>query len=82
MEQHNGLPKDFSMEKAMAFLNTPAGKQLAQMLQSTRDPGLEAAAAQAAAGNMDAARESAKQLLSDPKVRELLSSFGGGNGRN
>lgn len=80
MEQHNGLPKDFSMEKAMAFLKTPAGKQLAQMLQSTRDPGLEAAASQASAGNMDAAKESVKQLLSDPKIQALLSQLGGSNG--
>ena len=80
MEQHNGLPKDFSMEKAMAFLKTPAGKQLAQMLQSTRDPSLEAAAAHASSGNMEAAKESVKQLLSDPKIQALLSRFGGNNG--
>ena len=78
----NGIPKDYSAEKAMAFLATPAGRQLADLLQNTRDPGLKAAAAQASAGNMDGAKAAVESLLRDPKIRALLNQFGGNHGGN
>lgn len=79
---NNGIPKDFSMEKAKEYLASPAGKQLAALLQNTRDPGLAAAAAQASAGNMEGAKAAVESLLKDPKICSLLNQFGGNHGGN
>lgn len=82
MAQNNGIPKDFSMEKAMAFLSSPAGRELANLIRNTDDPGLKAAADQASAGNMDDAKASLSTLMKDPRIQALLNRFGGNHGGN
>ena len=67
----------FSMEQAMAFAASPAGKQLIALLQSKSGADFGKAQAHAAAGNMEAAKQELSALLSDPKVKELLKQFGG-----
>ena len=77
MAQNSNFPSDFSMEQAMAFINSPAGRKLAKMLQHSQDPELAKAADLAAAGKADQAKDAISHLMDDPKIRELLKQFGG-----
>ena len=72
--------KDFdniSMEQAMTFAASPAGKQLIKLVQSMSGADLSRAQAYASAGDMDSAKKELSSLLEDPKIRELLRQFGG-----
>ena len=77
MAQNPNIPADFSMEQAMAFINSPAGRKLARMLQHSQDPNLAKAADLAAKGKTDQAKDTIAHLMEDPKIRELLKQFGG-----
>ena len=72
--------QNFSMEQAMAFASSPAGKQLIALLQSRGGADLSKAQAHAAAGDMQQAKKELSALLADPRVRELLKQFGGQHG--
>jgi len=76
MTHHNGFDS-FSMEQAMAFAASPAGKQLISLLQSSGSADLSKAQAHLAAGNMEQAKAELSSLLSDPTVKKLLQQFGG-----
>ena len=76
MTKHNGFDS-LSMEQAMAFAASPAGKQLIAMLQSRSGTDLNKAQAYAAAGNMEQAKAELSSLLSDPNIQKLLQQFGG-----
>ena len=52
MAQNNGLGS-FSMEQAMAFAASPAGKQLIELMQSKSGIDMSKIQAHAAAGNME-----------------------------
>lgn len=67
----------YSMEQAMAFAASPAGRQLIALLQSKSNFDIGKAQAYAAAGDMEAAKKELSSLLADPKVKELLKQFGG-----
>ena len=67
----------FSMEQAMVFAASPAGKQLIALLQSRSGADFSKAQAYAAAGDMDQAKAELSSLLTDPKIKELLRQFGG-----
>lgn len=75
MAQNN--PQNFSMEQAMAFAASPAGKQLIAMLQKSSGADLAAAQRHAQAGNMEQAKAALSELLKDPQIRTLLKQFGG-----
>lgn len=66
-----------SVEQAMAFAASPAGKQLIALLQSKSGADFGKAQAHAAVGNMEAAKQELSVLLADPKIKELLKQFGG-----
>lgn len=76
MAQNNNFDT-FSMEQAMAFAASPAGKQLIGMLQSRGGTDLSKAQAHAAAGDMEQAKKELSSLLADPRIQELLRQFGG-----
>ena len=76
MAQNNDFGH-FSMEQAMAFAASPAGKQLISLLQSSNGADLSKAQAYAAAGNMEQAKAELSSLLEDPKIKELLRQLGG-----
>ena len=76
MAQHNGLGS-FSMEQAMAFAASPAGKQLIELMQSKSGVDISKVQAHAAAGNMEQVKSELSSLLTDPKIKELLKQFGG-----
>ena len=76
MEQNN-RSQNFSMEQAMAFAASPAGKQLIQMLQQSSGADFSKARQYAAAGDMEKAKSEMAALLKDPKVLAILKQFGG-----
>ena len=69
---------NFSIEEAMRLANSPAGKQLMALLQQQPKETLDAAANQAAAGNLDAAKTSLGSLLSSKEVQALMQQLRGG----
>lgn len=72
--------KEFSMEDAVRFVNSPAGKQLLEMLQKSDDPGLRAAMEQAAKGDFAKAQESLRTVAFQEEVQRLLKGMGDRNG--
>ena len=68
---------DFSMQDAMALAGTPIGQQLLTLAQQKGGKDLQKAMEEAAAGNLDQAKESLSSLLADPQIKALLSQLGG-----
>lgn len=77
MAKNANSNQPFSMEQAMAFAGTPAGRQLIALLQSKGGTDVQKAKSLAEAGNMEDAGKALSSLLSDPQIRELLKNFGG-----
>ena len=73
----NNPSQNFSMEQAMAFASSPAGKQLIAMLQQKGSSDLGKAQAYAASGNMEQAKDALSGLLADPQIRQFLKQMGG-----
>ena len=74
----NANPNEqFSMEQAMAFAGTPAGRQLIAIIQSKGSSDLQKAKSLAEAGNMKEAAKAMASLLADPEVQKLLKQYGG-----
>ena len=72
--------KEFSMEDAVRFVNSPAGAQLLEMLQKSGDPGLRAAMEQAAKGDFAKAKASLQGVAANKEVQRLLKGMGDQNG--
>ncbi len=73
------MPKDpsqFSMEDAMRLAGTPAGKQLLNLLRSSRDVDMNAARKAVEAGDIEQAKKSLSSLLQSPDVQSLLREMG------
>lgn len=68
---------NFSMEDAMRFVNSPAGKQLMAMLQQSNGGAVQKAMEQAAKGNMEQAKETIKGLTLTEDMKNLLKQSGG-----
>ena len=77
MAKQGDFPGGFSMEQAMAFAASPAGKQLMRILQQSSGADFSKAQQYAAAGDMEKAKSEMAALLKDPKVMALLKQFGG-----
>ena len=65
------------LKALMQLLNSPSGQQLIAYLKTEGSTAAKAAAAQANAGDMAAARETLAPLLNDPRFREILEQLGG-----
>ena len=61
----------------LQILRSPAGQQLIQFLKANGGAAARDAAAQAASGDLSAARKSLDPLLEDPRFRSLLQQLGG-----
>ena len=72
----NPIP-EFNMEQAMAFARSPAGQQLLALLQQTGGQELQAAIAQAKAGNVSQAQKTLSALLESPEAKRLLAQLVG-----
>lgn len=72
--------KEFSMEDAVRFVNSAAGRQLLALLQNSGDPGVRIAMEQAAKGDFTGAQEALRNMASREEVQRLLKGMGDGNG--
>ena len=68
--------QEFSVEEAKRLAGTPAGKQLAKLLQQTDPQALNDALSKAKEGNYQDAAARLQQLLSSPQAQALLKELG------
>jgi len=68
---------NFSLQDAARLANTPAGKQLLELLQQSNTKNLQNAMEQAKSGNYDQAKQILAPLLASPEVQNLLRQLGG-----
>lgn len=73
----NHSSQNYSMEQAMAFASSPAGKQLLSLIQQKGGNHVQLAQAHAASGDMDKAKDALSSLLSDPQIQAILRQMGG-----
>lgn len=64
--------QDFSMKEAMRLANSPAGKQLAALLQQADQQVLDNAIRQAQQGNYESAAQQLRDLMTSPQAQALL----------
>ncbi len=67
--------QDFSMKEAMRLANSPAGKQLAQLLQQADQQVLDNAIRQAQQGNYENAAQQLRDLMTSPQAQALLKEL-------
>ena len=65
---------NFSMNQAIQFANSPAGKKLLAALQKADPSALQSAARAASSGDVNAAKAA---LLSSEEVAKILGQLGG-----
>lgn len=71
---------NFSMQDAMRIMNSPAGKELMDLLKNSTDPAVRTAMEQAAGGNMEQAQSAVQKLAASAEIRQLLKKAGEQNG--
>ncbi len=72
---------EFSIQDAMRFAQSDAGKELFALLQQTQSDALNKAMAEASKGDMNRTMQAMQDVMKDPKVKGLLKQMGGyGNG--
>ena len=71
-----------TIREAMRMAQTPAGKQLIQMLRSSGDPNLQKAMSSAASGDYSGAKQALSAILNSPEAQKLLQQMGGNHGSN
>jgi hypothetical protein len=67
--------QDFSMKEAMRLANSPAGKQLAQLLQQADQQTLNDAVRKAQQGNYEDAARQLQNLMTSPQAQALLKEL-------
>lgn len=67
--------QDFSMQDAMRLANSPAGKQLIQLLQSAGGSDLEQARKAVAKGDYESAKSNLSEILKSPQIKALLKEM-------
>ena len=76
----NKKSQDFSFAQAQKLANTPAGKQLMQLLQQQDSGQLQHAMDLASAGNYKEAGKMLQSLLASPEAQKLMQQLGGHHG--
>ncbi len=67
--------QDFSMQEAMRLANSPAGRQLAQLLQQADQQTLNDAVRKAQQGNYEDAARQLQNLMTSPQAQALLKEL-------
>lgn len=67
----------YSMEDIVRLMKSPAGQQLAKLLQNSDDPALQKARKFSADGNMAGAKEALQHLTANEEIQKLISQLGG-----
>lgn len=68
---------EINMQEAMKLANSDAARQLFALLNSSNQTLVQAAMAQAAAGNMEQAQRLVQQLLATEQAQQLLQQLQG-----
>ncbi len=66
---------DFSMQEAMRLAQSEAGQQLMAALRAQNTDAVSQAMEQAAAGDLEKARQSMTSLLASPQIQALLEQL-------
>jgi hypothetical protein len=66
---------DFSMQEAMRLAQSETGQQLIAALRAQNTDAVSQAMEQAAAGDMEKARQSMSSLLASPQIQALLEQL-------
>lgn len=69
-----------AIQEAMRLANSPAGKQLLQLLQSSNADAVNRVMTLASAGDVEGAKTVLNQMMQDPKANALLNRMGGSHG--
>ena len=72
--------QDFSYTEAQRLANTPAGKQLMELIRQKNPGQLQRAMELASAGNYQQAGQALQPLLASPEIRALMRQLGGNHG--
>jgi len=67
--------QEFSMKEALRMAQSPAGQQLAQLLQQADQSALNDAIAKAKQGNYQDAAQQLQALMSTPQAQALLKEL-------
>lgn len=70
---------EIDMREAMKLAQSDAARQLFALLNSSNQAMVNAAMAQAAAGNMEQARQTLQQLLATEQAQQLIKQMQGGS---
>ena len=70
---------EMDMQEAMKLAQSDAARQLFALLNSSNQAMVNTALTQAAAGNMDQARQTLQQLLATEQAQQLLRQLQGGS---
>ena len=70
---------EIDMPEAMKLAQSDAARQLFALLNSSNQAMVNTALTQAAAGNMDQARQTLQQLLATEQAQQLLRQLQGGS---
>ena len=69
--------RDFSMDEVQKIAKSPAGQQIAQLLQGVDGTKMQAIADKAAAGDMKSAEKMLQQLLGQENLSHIKNTMGG-----
>lgn len=77
MENRPDYPQGLPMEEVMKLAGTPQGQALLAQLQQNHGKAMEAAIAQAQAGNFEQVRKTMSEFLASPAGQELMKQLRG-----
>ncbi len=68
-------PENFSIHDAMRLANSPAGKQLIAILQSTGGSDLEQARRAVEKGDYESAKSNLTEIMKSPQIQALIKEM-------
>lgn len=77
MENQSNFADQFSIQEAIRLSNSPAGRQLIDLLRRQDSSGFQSAMESACAGSYQDAKQILEKLLSDPEAQKLLKQLRG-----
>ena len=77
MENQNNFADQFSVQEVIRLSNSPAGRQLIDLLRRQDSSSFQSAMESACAGQYQDAKQIIEKLLSDPEAQKLLKQLRG-----
>lgn len=74
----SGKEQNPGLEDVRSIADSPAGKQLVDLMRSDQDPAVQAAIKQAETGDFSQAKTIIEKLLSSPEAAALIREIRGG----